>query len=512
MVCPTMRGRRRGRERATIRRARRTLTALATVIGALAVVPSGASAVEQEFTYRIPITVSGYEVKQTVVNGPRPAIDGHITHMEANIVAAASANAPTSTPVPISRLMLHHIVFLNTGREDQSCDINDGILSFDSMTRVPAVERFFAAGEERAKMAMPPGYGYEMGPAATNRWAVLYMVMNHKADLDSAFIEYKVTVEDGEAEPGEDPPQIQSAVPFWLDAENCSADPIYNIPGTGDDGSTDVQSRDFIVDQSKLGAAGGRIVAGAGHVHGGAERLEITQPTCGDRELARSIPTWGRKDHEFYNVRPILHEPGPINMTAFETPTGFPIRAGQPLRLNSVYDNTRPHTRVMGIFIVYIAPDASVPADPCTAEMPEPLPNGDLKISERPDGRTKGPVKFKVPLTGLDENGQAIKIAKPPGETKEMKSGSTIEVRDNLFTRPNVKIHDGDELNWAFDSAGLHNLTLANGPEAIGSPNLSKDGAGDPRVFSKRFKRSGTYRMFCALHPVQMSERVVVKP
>lgn len=63
----------------------------------------------------------------------------------------------------------------------------------------------------------------------------------------------------------------------------------------------------------------------------------------------------------------------------------------------------------------------------------------------------------------------------------------------------------GARLNWRFEGQELHNLTLATGPAAIGSPNLDDD-----RVFSKSFERPGTYRLFCAVHPVQMHERVVV--
>jgi plastocyanin len=485
---------------------RKTLVAVLAAGAAHAALPSGATADEQEYSFRIPITVSGYQVKQTVVGGPRPPIDGHITKMNADVVDADCANVntcPESDQVPIDRLMLHHIVFINIGRWDQTC--HSGIVGFDGLQVAPGYERFFAAGEERARLAMPPGYGYELGSQGSNPWAVLYMVMNHRADSDSAFIEYNVTVEDGQNL--EEP--VQDAVPFWLDAENCQADPIYNVPGTGDGSATDRNVRDFTVEESKLGAPAGRIVAGAGHVHGGAEKLKLSQPSCGDRRLATSVPTWGRKDHPFYNVRPILHEPGPINMTAFEANAGeegIPIRAGQPLRLSSLYDNTRPHTRVMGIMIVFIAPDESVPVETCS----EPVP--DMKVSERPDGRTKGPVKFEVPLTGLDEDGQAVEISAPPGKLKDVKSGATLGVGDNFFKRKNVRIERGDELTWEFATNDLHNLTLANGPRAIGSPNLSRDNDGKPRNYTRRFNRSGTYRLFCALHPVQMSERVVVKP
>src|SRR5215210_4082220 len=492
------RGRRESKRSVRLRTAVLALTAAS--IGA-ALLPGAASATEHGYTYRIPISVSGYQVKQTVTFGQRPPVNGHVTHMEVDIVDAACQNAttcPDATPVPIQRLMLHHIVFLNTGRTDQSCGAaGEKILGFDNMTLAPPVERFYAAGEERAKLAMPAGYGYPLGDPATSNWAVLYMVMNHKPDLDSAYIQYKVTVDDD--------PAVEDAKPVWLDERNCSADPIYNVPGTGEKGATDVQSREFTVSPDLLGASGGRIISGAGHVHGGAHELNLTQPSCGNRELFNSEPTWGRKDHPFYNVRPILHEPGPISMTAFQTPTGFPFQAGEPLRLNSIYDNTRPHTRVMGIMIVYVAPDDEAGAEPCG-----PLPT-DVSYTGRPDGRTKGPPHFEVPLTGLDENGDAITIDHPEGELRDLDSGDTIGVKDNLFTKRNIRIDAGDKLNWSYDSSNLHNLTLANGPKAIGGPNLSRDGSGEPRVFTKRFKRPGTYRLFCALHPVQMTERVVVR-
>ena len=135
----------------------------------------------------------------------------------------------------------------------------------------------------------------------------------------------------------------------------------------------------------------GWIVTGAGHVHGGAKELNLTKPTCpGNPEVAESIPTWGNPDHAFYNVKPILHEPGPVGMSAFRAPDatadpndipGIPVANGQTVRLNSVYDDLQPHTRVMGIYVVYVAPlqagdpdDRPVrrPARPAPWSGPEP--------------------------------------------------------------------------------------------------------------------------------------------
>jgi hypothetical protein len=198
--------------------------------------------------------------------------------------------------------------------------------------------------------------------------------MNHRASADHALIHYEVTV---------DTNPLTAVKPFWLDVRDCRADPIYNIPSVapkvkkkhkraGSKASsaaskrgkvklkkgwkpgsrpTTNEARDYLFLES------GRIVAGAGHVHGGAVGLRLTEPGCGNRQIADSDPTWGLPDHPFYNVRPVLHEPGPINMSAFRSTTGLPVDAGETIRLNSIYDNSLPHVRVMGIMILYLAPD-----------------------------------------------------------------------------------------------------------------------------------------------------------
>lgn len=447
---------------------------LAVVLGALAA-PATAPADVQTHTYTVgPISVEAYEVKQDFMLGPpHPDVDGSITRMEVDVVDA------DGQPVPLQRLMLHHIVFVNVNRPDTTCD---AFRSFDNRTGLPARERFYAAGEERAKMALPPGYGYRMDSGDT--WALLYMVMNHRSARDQAYIQYKVTVDTD--------PSLTPVKPYWLDVRNCLADPIYNVPGTGKRGSTHVESSDFALPEA------GRIVGGGGHVHGGAYKLTLTEPGCGDRRIGQSLPTWGLRDHPFYNVRPKLHEPGPISMSGFVTPTGIPVAEGERLRLNALYDNSRPHVRVMGIMVVYVASDPQV-TERCGA-----LPDDVTTLKTDQPGRP-GPIPYTIPLTGLDASGEAVSIDAPPGPVVALKSGSRISVKDRFFSRPNVRVEQGARLSWRFSGDDLHNLTLANGPVGIGSPNLDGD-----RVHSERFKRSGTYRFFCGLHPVQMHERVIV--
>ena len=70
-------------------------------------------------TGRFPIQVGGFEVLQEIkplrFPLPRRTSTGSITKMETDVVDDSGAQ------VPISRLMLHHIVFINAGKLDKTC-------------------------------------------------------------------------------------------------------------------------------------------------------------------------------------------------------------------------------------------------------------------------------------------------------------------------------------------------------------------------------------------------------
>ena len=450
--------------------------AVATVASLVAVAPASAETRTETFRYG-PIEIGPYQVLQEdlKLGIPKPASDGFITNMEVDVVD------PDGSQVPINRLMLHHVVFANLGsqigqKHDGTCNT---FTAFDYRDKIPAWgERFYAAGEERAKLKLPQGYGYPMKGA--DQWGMSLMLMNHRSKTDSAFVQYKVTYETEAQTP---------VTPYWLDIENCLADPVYNVPGGGKPGSTDTRSKSWTVPTS------GRIVAAAGHVHGGAKDLTLNRGSC---ELYASRPTWGLRSHPFYNVKPVLHEPGPINMTGFASASGFPVARGERLRLDSNYDGQRLHTRVMGIMILFLAQDPAAAPSGCAkpADLQETGPSE--------PGRAVAP-RFTVPLTGIGRNGKARKIAKPPGKRVRVKSGSRITVGDRFFSKPNVTLPAGGLLRWRFASRELHNVTVANGPRGFASDNLDAN-----RSYSKRLAKPGTYKLFCALHPVSMTQTVKV--
>lgn len=429
-----------------------------------------------------PIEVGGYEVKQQNVDlsVPEPNVDGFITHMEVDVVDASGK------PVPISRLMLHHIVFLNAGRtfgekHDGTCDT---FLGLDSKTVFPAIaERFYAAGEERAKLDLPPGYGYRIN--AGDQWLMTWMLMNHRKRTDRAYIQYEVTYDTS--------PDLQPVTPYWLDVRNCKSDPVFDAPGGGRPGSRYETSTEWRVPQS------GRIVAAGGHVHGGSYALRTTMPDCGDRTLWDVEPAWGLPSHPFYNVRPVLHEPGPIATSWTQSGDGFRVSAGERLRLTASYDNARPHTRAMGIQLLYLAPDAGVTGR-CA---PPPADARELQTTQR---HRTAPPRFRVPIVGLDEDGRAVEIQRAPGPTRRLRSGATIRVKGFAFGVGNAIVRRGATLRWRFDDPQLHNVTLADGPRGFSSAHLS-----DGRTYAKRLTALGTYKLFCGLHPVSMTQTVRVR-
>ena len=446
----------------------------------LLIVAAPAAAETRTETFRYgPISVAGYAVKQEIsIDIPKPSANAWIKRMETDVVDA------DGTPVPIQRLMLHHIVFNNVGAEfgskhDSTCN---SIKSWDAQTELPAIfERFYAAGEERAVLDLPEGYGYKS--ADNDTWAMLWMMMNHRPTEDSAFIQYKVTYE---TEPAKE------VTPYWLDVRNCNADPVYDVPGA--------RTKDDVESVTWTPPTSGRIVAGGGHVHGGGKALRLVEPGCNNRTLAESRPRWGAPTHPFYNVKPVLHEPGPIAMSGFRSATGIPVTAGRPVRLDSIYDGVRPHTRVMGIFQVFVAKGETGACEALPTDVTTDWPAGT-------EGARTDPPKVTVPLTGLDDEGNAIEIKRPPGKTIKVRKRKAFVKADGLsFDKPNLSVPRGAKVKWTFPDSELHNVTLASGPRGFSSSNLS-----DNRYYTKKLSVPGTYKLFCALHPVDMTQRVIVR-
>ena len=446
------------------------------VIGLVAGAAAPAGAAERVVKLRHgPIEVSGYAVKYRTDKVPAPKVDGYITRMYARVVDKKGR------PLPVEQVMLHHVAFLDMGsparpkRDDSYCPNRPG-------------RRFYGTGEEDQPMELPPGYGYKV--RAGDRWEATWMLMNHRPQVDEAYIEYEMTISDGPLAP---------VKPYWIGVVPCEGDPIFDVPGGGRPGAVQREAKSWIVPTD------GRIVASGGHLHGGSLGLSLRQPECADRLLVGSRPLYGRPDHPYYNVLPVLHEPGPIGTSWTTTPTGIDIRKGERMRITAFYDASAMHVRAMGILHVYVAsPRAGLP--PADEQPCLPLPDDRIEAQQKPDGLLTPPV-VTVPLTGIGPDGRARTIQRPPGRTVRYTTKRVeLRVDQTRLTPANLSVPRGTTVRWRFDATNSHDITVADGPFGFSSQPLRFG-----RAYERRLDRPGTYKLFCSLHPVQMTQTITVR-
>jgi hypothetical protein len=417
---------------------------LLAILAALVLPGRAAAGTETVVLETSPITVTAFEVARGVRLAPSPKVDGYVVGMSAEVVDLLG------NPVPMQDVMLHHVVFAKVGVPDYTCQ---GIEDYSGNTSKLRAERFYAEGEEHFALSLPDGYGYPNRGQDT--WGLLYMLMNHHPHTMVVRIRY--TIRYVTEEP------LTAVKPVWLDVENCRADPVFNVAGTGKPGATVARTADFRMPES------GRFVAAGGHLHGGGVSLDVTNASCGS--LFTSYPTWG-----LVFPRPVLHEPGPLRMTAFADPNGRPVRAGDTLHLTATYDNARPHVRVMGIMILYFAPSPVTSCEAHTSAVPPPS--------------TAKRVRIEL-------------LKRPAGPIRRDIGGTTV--RDYSFAAERVSLRRGASFTWRFRGGVDHDVTLASGPAGFASPSM-RTGS-----FTYRFARRGTYRLFCSLHPARMTQLVIVR-
>jgi hypothetical protein len=446
----------------------RALAAALVLIGALLVPAAPAAAKLHRYTLQYgPVRMAGFNVKLPKANVRTPRVNGYITHMDAELVNAEGRR------VTIRDVMLHHLVF-HRRRESSVRNACSG----------PHGEAFFGTGEEQQELRLPAGYGYRI--TAKDRWRVTAMLMSHSMEAFNVYIRYHVTVETDR--------RLTPVHAFWVRANGCSPSVSYPIYGGDEPGSTNLRRYDWTAPYNA------RIVAVGGHLHGGAKDMWLSQPRCGDRRLLDTRPFFGQPDHLYYRVRPILHEPGPMDTHYFLSKTGIAIRKGEKIRLTGAYDAAEPHPRVMSIMHVYLARDPH-PPKACA-----PIP-GDVRYLQKSANVRLEPPVVKVPLNGVNGDGHTFEILDAPWPVRPLKDGATVDLRNNQFSKRHISLPVGSSLTWRFVDRAPHNVLYANGPRVVGSPTLSGG-----RKYTTRFSVAGRYELFCYLHPVTMHQVVDVHP
>lgn len=443
---------------------------------AFALLAAPAMARTRIYTYRSrAFDMNSFQVRLPKVPVQAPQVNGYIAAMRAYLVY------DDGRQVSLKDVMLHHIVFINHGRQPRqfkgSCEGRWG-------------EPFYGTGEEHQRLILPRGYGYRIETG--DRWRMQTMLMSHTLARKRVRVEYRVRVISGAAARS-----LHHVKPVWIRANGCaSANPSYTVEGGGPPGSVSERTFTWHVPIT------GRLVAAGGHLHGGGVDLRLTEPGCGDRTLVDTQPLYAPQSDLVYRIRPILHEPGPISTKYFLSQTGIWVRRGQVLKLTGSYDGQYPRARVMAIMHLYIEPTGDNPKPP---KCP-PLPNDIQSFWLRKGATTKPPYE-PVPLNRLESDGHVHQVAALTAATKVYDGNATVDLRDSEFTPERVSIPAGASLTWRFDDPFGHNVLFASGPRVVGSATHSHG-----QTQTQRFSAPGTYQLFCYLHPVTMQQEVIVRP
>jgi hypothetical protein len=138
----------------------------------------------------------------------RPSQNGWITRIKPNMVR------PDGSIPKSSEVMFHHGVWLNNNRDDAT----------DASVGAAFPERFYATGEEKTAMILPPGFGYRY--LKTDTWTLNHMIHNLIPDPMELYITYTVDfIPDGSplAE------GIEPVRPIWMDVANGSFYPVFDV-------------------------------------------------------------------------------------------------------------------------------------------------------------------------------------------------------------------------------------------------------------------------------------------
>lgn len=289
-------------------------TALVLLAGACQPIvnaPSGGGEVEHE-TFRIgPFSLApagqwGDSNAGFRSNLPRPSGAFGIKTMNFDIVDA------DGDPVPRHDVHLHHIVMGSSAHQDAYCGGN---------------ERFAGAGAERNPIILPDPYAYLVGP--DDGWSATWDVVNTSNQAQTVYVEYDIGLQPGATSENSRPVRA-----FFLDVTGCFTQ--YNVPGNGGPDSVHTATRSWSAPWD------GYLVTAVGHLHEGGIDLSLQDDASG----TRCTMTAHYED---------AHEPGHENPPHEITrcPIHVQFDAGQRFSVISRYDNSAPHSGVMGIVRAY---------------------------------------------------------------------------------------------------------------------------------------------------------------
>jgi len=317
-------------------------------------------------------------------NGQQPQVDGWIVGIRPNL---EYANGKTPG---VDVIHLHHAVWLN--------------LSAPDATAPELPERFFAVGEEKTNMKLPPGYGYAY--KTSDHWLLNYMLHNLTPDPAQVWVTYDI-----DFIPATSPAAkgIQPARPIWMDVQNGETYPVFDVArGSGHNG--EFTYPDDATNPYKGGPAknvwtvdqDGVLLATAGHVHPGGLRDDLWLERSGAHAPTdRAKPGSSDTVRLFSSVSHYYEPAGPVSwdVTMSATPDDWRVQVhkGEKLEVTATYDSKRAAWyEGMGIMVVWMAAGNNGP-DPFTTKVDVPgvLTHGHLPENDNHGGPTPDPAHYE---------------------------------------------------------------------------------------------------------------------
>ncbi len=419
---------------------------------------------------------------------PQPEVDGFIVGFRPDLTYL------DGTVPRVDVVHLHHGVWLNGSAADATAALP---------------ERFFAAGEEKTILSLPEPYGYRY--RATDRWFLNYMLHNLTPDATDVWVTYDI-----DFIPADSPQSagIIDARPVWMDVQNGSGYPVFDVLRGDGDGVTSTYPDDaapygtgpalneWTVDRDSV------LVATAAHLHPGGLH--------GDLRVRRGteVAPLFRSEARYYE--PAGAVSWDVSMTATTPDWRVAVKQGDVLSVHATYDSAQASWyESMGIMIVWMSDGTQAAPDPFATAVNTPgmLTHGHLAENDNHGGE---PDPEYLDLTAL------------PSEPAD----AVVDIEDWVYLQGDMNlaaavptVRPGDTFTYRNLDADLgngqwHTITsckapcnqstgiaypLADGPVIFDSGEL---GTGGPPTADRLTWEipadlpEGTYTFFCRIHPI----------
>lgn len=133
----------------------------------------------------------------------------------------------------------------------------------------------------------------------------------------------------------------------------------------------------------------------------------------------------------------------------------------------------------------------------------EVFPSPRVWIGESDEGRTSVK-KLLLPATIAIAAGVLIGA----GPARIAATTHTVSVRDDSYSRSSITLPRGDKITWKWRGTDdRHNVTSGSS-NPVAFKSKTEDGS---YSYSHRFSKTGTYTIYCSVHPSLMRLKVKVK-